>query len=92
MQEISDDTVLEEESEKNIHEQDEEEQLEERSIEGEIEEVIKEVREIEDNERDEETDKNIATFLRKKGLSENLIKTLINTDLTDEHVRLIKNW
>ncbi|KMQ95380.1 dpy30 domain-containing protein 2 [Lasius niger] len=86
--EISDDTVLEEQSEEDVHEQDEEKQLEERSIE-EIE-VIKEVKETEKSERDDEIDKSIATFLREKGLSENLIKTLINTGLTDEHVRLLK--
>lgn len=84
--EISDDTVLEEQSEEDVHEQDEEKQLEERSIE-EIE-VIKEIKETEKSERNEEIDKSIATFLREKGLSENLIKTLINTGLTDKHVRL----
>lgn len=81
MLEISSDTVLERQLE-----EDEEEQLEGTSIE-EVE-VIKGVKETERNKRDVEIDKNIATFLRDKGLSENLVKTLINAGLTDEHVRL----
>lgn len=86
MLEISGDTVLERQSEEDAHEQDEGEQLEGKSME-EIE-VIKGVKEIEKNKRDLEIDKSIATFLRDKGLSENLVKTLINAGLTDEHVRL----
>lgn len=86
MLEISGDTVLERQSEKNSHEEDEGEQLEGKSM-KEIE-VIKGVKEIEKNKRDLEIDKSIATFLRDKGLSENLVKTLINAGLTDEHVRL----
>lgn len=85
MLEISGDTVLEKQSEEEVHEQDEGEQLEGKSIE-EIE-MIKEVKETE-KKRDLEIDKSIATFLHNKGLSENLIKTLINAGLTDEHVRL----
>lgn len=94
--EISDDTISENQSEENIQEQDEEEledeeldkeQLEEKSIEIIEEEVIKEVKETEENKR-EEIDESIATFLREKGLSENLVKTLINAGLTDEHIRL----
>ncbi|EFN62701.1 hypothetical protein EAG_05489 [Camponotus floridanus] len=88
MLEISGDTVLERQSEENAHEEDEGEQLEGKSME-EIE-VIKGVKETEKNKRDLEIDKSIATFLRDKGLSENLVKTLINAGLTDEHVRLLK--
>lgn len=85
MLEISSDTVLERRSEED--ERDEEEnQLEGKSLE-EIE-VIREVKETERNKRDVEIDESIATFLRDKGLSENLVRTLINAGLTDEHVRL----
>lgn len=89
MLEISDYTILEKQSEEDVYERNEAEQLEEKSIE-EIE-VIKEVKETKKNKReDEEIDKSIATFLREKDLSENLVKTLINTGLTDEHVRFLK--
>ncbi|KAM0726365.1 DPY30 domain-containing protein 2 [Formica fusca] len=81
---------VEKQSEEDVQELDEEEQLEEKSIEVIEEEAIKEVKETEKNKRDEEIDKSIATFLREKNLSENLVKTLINTDLTDEHIRLLK--
>ncbi|XP_029665432.1 uncharacterized protein LOC115236856 [Formica exsecta] len=80
----------EKQSEEDVQELDEEEQLEEKSIEVIEEEAIKEVKETEKNKRDEEIDKSIATFLREKNLSENLVKTLINTGLTDEHIRLLK--
>lgn len=57
--------------------------------ESEVDEValIKEANESEASERNEEPDEKIAYFLRGKGLSENLVKTLINADLTDEYVR-----
>lgn len=87
MLKINDDTILEKQSEEDVQELDEEEQLEEKSIEVIEEEAIKEVKETEKNKRDEEIDKSIATFLREKNLSENLVKTLINTGLTDEHIR-----
>ncbi|XP_014472180.1 PREDICTED: uncharacterized protein LOC106743143 isoform X2 [Dinoponera quadriceps] len=48
--------------------------------------VIEEVEKFDANE----ADKNIVEFLRMKGLSEDLVKKLINTDLTDEYVRLLK--
>lgn len=41
---------------------------------------------VKESEKDE--DKKITTFLRGKGLSETLIKTLIDTGLTSENVRL----
>lgn len=66
------------------------EQLEEKLIEVIEEEVIKEVKETEENKRDEEIDERIATFLHEKGLSENLVKTLINAGITDELIRLTK--
>ncbi|XP_070162587.1 gelsolin-related protein of 125 kDa-like isoform X2 [Polyergus mexicanus] len=90
MLKINDDTILEKQSEEDVQELDEEEQLEEESIEVIEEEVIKEVKETEENKRDEEINKSIATFLREKGLSENLVKTLINAGFTDEHIRLLK--
>lgn len=90
MLKINDDTILEKQSEEDVQELDEEEQLEEKSIEVIEEEAIKEVKETEKNKRDEEIDKSIATFLRERNLSENLVKTLINAGLTDEHIRLTK--
>ncbi|XP_025074429.1 uncharacterized protein LOC105428965 [Pogonomyrmex barbatus] len=82
MQEIND-IVLEEEQE-DINEQ--EDQSEERSTEDEIR-MIKKAKE---SKKDEEIDEKIVTFLHEKGLSENLIKTLIKNDLTDEHIRFLK--
>ncbi|XP_018401860.1 PREDICTED: uncharacterized protein LOC108779027, partial [Cyphomyrmex costatus] len=65
----------------------EENQMEETSAENNIQ-VIKKVKEI---KKDEEIDKNIATFLGEKDLNENLnLQTLINIGLTDERVRFLK--
>nr|XP_012233684.1 PREDICTED: uncharacterized protein LOC105678716 [Linepithema humile] len=63
-------------------------QLEEESME-EIQ-IIKEAKKTEKNKWDEKTDKNIAGLLHKKDLRKNLSKTLINSDFTDEHIRLLK--
>lgn len=49
--------------------------------------VTKEAMKIETSELNEEVIEKITLFLRGKGLSEKLVKTLIDTDLTDEHVR-----
>lgn len=85
MLEINDDTILEKQSEDAL-EQDKEEQLEEKSIEK--IEVIKEIKEVEKSKKVEEID---VTFLREKGLSENLVKTFVDAGVTDEHVRLLEN-
>lgn len=87
MQEVDNNIILEEQQERdtNFHEQNEG-QLSDESIE-EIQ-VIKEVKEFDATEEHEEANKNIVIFLRAKGLSDDLVKTLINTDLTDEYVRL----
>ncbi|XP_011869587.1 PREDICTED: uncharacterized protein LOC105562982 isoform X2 [Vollenhovia emeryi] len=84
--EINDNTFLEKQHEDIVRKQ-EEAQVKERLIEDNVE-MIKDVRAT---RRDEETDGKVATFLQEKGLSENLVKTLINTGLTNEHVRLLKN-
>ncbi|EZA61550.1 hypothetical protein X777_07883 [Ooceraea biroi] len=94
MMEISDDVILEreqqeeEEEDDDIIYQEKEYQLEEKLDEEIL--VIKEVKEIKKTEKSEEADTKIATFLHEKGLSENLIGTLINTGLTDEHITLLK--
>lgn len=61
-------------------------QLEEESVE-EIQ-IIKEERKIENNKWDEKADKTVADFLHKEDLSKTLGKTSINSDFTDEHIRL----
>jgi len=81
MQEIN--VILGKQQEDMIHKQDEG-QMKDRSIEDNIQ-VIKDVKET---RRDEEIDEKIATFLHEKSLNKNLIETLINIGLTDEHVRL----
>lgn len=82
MQEINDNTFLEKQQEDIIREQ-EEDQVEERSIED-----IQVIKDVKETRKTEETNEKVATFLHEKGLSDNLVKTLINSDLTDEHVRL----
>ncbi|XP_071577764.1 uncharacterized protein, partial [Temnothorax nylanderi] len=82
MQEIKDNTFLEKQQEDIIRKQQEEDQVKEKSIEDNIQ-VIKDMKKT---RKDEE----IAIFLHEKDLSENLVETLINTSLTDEHVRLLK--
>lgn len=49
--------------------------------------AIKEVKTMKKAEKSEEADKKIAAFLHERGLSGTLIRTLINTDLTNEHIR-----
>lgn len=85
--ETSDDAILKNRQEDvNFCEQDEGRMTDESS--QEIIQASEEGKEIERSKGGEEADKIIATFLHGKGLSENLIKTLINTDLTDEYIRL----
>lgn len=87
MQEINDNTFLEKQQENIIHKK-EGDQIKESSIDDNIQ-VIKDVKETKREEReDEEINEKVVTFLHEKGLSKNLIKTLINASLTDEHVRL----
>jgi len=84
-----DDDVLEREEEKDdIVYQQKEDLLEEKSE----EEILptKKVKEINKTRKIEEADKKIATILYQKGLSENLIQTLIDTGFTDEHTKLAK--
>lgn len=82
MQEIN--IFLEEEQEDIIRKQ--EDQVKEKSIED-----IQVIKEVKETIRDKEIDEKIVTFLYEKGLNENLVKTLIDTDcLTDEHVRLAR--
>ncbi|XP_011689223.1 PREDICTED: uncharacterized protein LOC105450849 [Wasmannia auropunctata] len=87
MQEINDNISLEMQQEVDIICKQKEGQVKEGSLENNIQ-VIKDVK----NPRShEEINGRVMTFLHEKGLSENLIKTLIiNTGLTDEHVRLLK--
>lgn len=84
MQESDDNIFLEKQQENVIHVKQEEDEAKERSAVDDMK-VIKDVKEM---RRDEEIDGKVATFLHEKGLSENLIETLINTGLTDERVRL----
>jgi len=87
MQEINDNTFLEKQQENIIHKQ-EREQIKERSIDDNIQ-VIKDVKKTNRKGReDEEINEKVVTFLHEKGLSKNLVKTLINVGLMDEHVRL----
>lgn len=84
MQGVSDNTFLGKQQE-DIRKQ-EDDQIKERSIEDNIQ-VINDVKET---RRDEEMNEKVPTFLYEKGLNENLhVKTLINTGLTDEYIRLV---
>lgn len=85
--EISDDTISKKRQEDvNLGEQDKEQLTEESS--QEIIQESEEAKEIERHKEEDEADERIATFLHERGLSENLIKTLINNDLTDEYILL----
>lgn len=86
MQEINDNTFFEEQEEDVIREQ--EDQAEESSKENDIQMIIKNVEEIKEDEEREKDEKVERTFLHEKDLNENLVETLINTDLADGHVRL----
>ncbi|XP_020292217.1 60S ribosome subunit biogenesis protein NOP8-like [Pseudomyrmex gracilis] len=95
---MSDNAILEEQQENEdvtneweyvTYEQKEEDKLEKIS-DVEDAQVIEKAKELEKSEEDEDADKKIMTFLREKGLSKTLIKTLINTGLTNENVRLLK--
>lgn len=80
---MQEDTILgEQQGDVNFHEQNEEERAAE-TIEG-----IQAINEIKELVASEEADKNITEFLRMKGLSDDIVKTLINVDLTDEYIRL----
>ncbi|XP_032670655.1 uncharacterized protein LOC116843882 [Odontomachus brunneus] len=86
MQEVNDDRIFNEQD-ANFYEQGEGQRTDES-----IDEVsaTKEVKELVASGRREEANKHIAAFLRAKGLSGDLIKKLINADLTDEYVRLLR--
>lgn len=80
---MQEDAILgEQQGDVNFHEQNEEERAAE-TIEG-----IQAINEIKELVASEEADKNITAFLRMKGLSDDIVKTLINVDLTDEYIRL----
>lgn len=49
--------------------------------------IIKEVEGIVKRKEIDEANKKIAKFLYKKGLSENLVRSLIDVGFTDEHIR-----
>lgn len=86
MQEINDNIFLEKQQEDIIRKKQEQDQVKERSIED-----IQIIKEVKGTIKNEEIDEKIVRFLYEKGLSENFIKILINTDcLTDEHVRLAR--
>lgn len=84
-QEMNDNTFLEEQEKDVIREQ---EDQKESSKEDDIQVIINDVEEIKGDEEKEEDEKVERTFFYEKDLSENLVETLIKTDLTDEHVRL----
>lgn len=85
MQEVNDDRIFEKQQDANFYEQDEEQRKDET-----IDEIpaIKKVKKLVTSGGREEADKDIAAFLRAKGLSGDLVRKLINADLTDEYVRL----
>ncbi|EFN81724.1 uncharacterized protein LOC105185778 [Harpegnathos saltator] len=87
MQEVRDEATFLEEQRENVNFYDEGQRTDES-----VEEIqaIKEVKKPDGSGGYEEADKNIAAFLRMKSLSEDLVKTLINADLTDEYVRLLR--
>lgn len=90
---MSADAILEEqqreedvmnEREDVMHEQ--EEQLKKNSVED--TQAIERTKKVGESDENEDADKKITAFLHGKGLSEILIKTLIDSGLTSENVRL----
>ncbi|KAG5328817.1 DYDC2 protein, partial [Acromyrmex heyeri] len=84
MQEINDNMFLENQQEDMIYKH-ENQMMKEKSIED-----IQVIKNIKETKKNEEIDEKIAKFLHEKDLDENLIETLINIGLTDEHIRLLK--
>lgn len=95
MQRADDDTIFEQQQEDEIFLKQTDghspgESVEEVQASKEIEEIqaSKGIEAFDTSGEHEEAEKNIVVFLRAKGLSNDLVKTLIDTDLTDEYVRL----
>jgi len=68
-------------------------QQKENQLEEKLEEEIlpiKKIKETNKIKKIEEADKKITKLLYQKGLSENLVQTLIDTGFTDEHIKLAK--
>lgn len=91
---MSDDAVLEEQQREedvmnereDVMDEQEEQFIKKNSVED--TQAIERTKEIRESDKNEDADKKITTFLHGKGLSETLIKTLINSGLTNENVRL----
>lgn len=89
--EMTDNMISEKLQERAINEQNKEQTIESSSKHELMKDVyvIGSVNNIEKSTEEEETTKKIMLFLREKGLSENLIKTLIDANLTNEYIRLV---